>query len=77
MKGKDLYNSLIAKRDYSGSTADEYAQLLLTLFSHLGTSFFSLLESAHADNKQLSIKELESEGDVLVDEYTLESIIIL
>jgi hypothetical protein len=77
MEGKDLYKELIAKRDYSGSEADEYAQLLITLFSHIGNSFFSLLESAHLENKKLSIKESDSENDILVDEYTLENIVIL
>ena len=77
MEGKNLYDSLIAKRDYSGSTADEYAQLLLTLFSHLGETFFPLLESAHSENKKLSLEELASEDSIVVDEYTLENIIIL
>lgn len=77
MKGKDLYKYLVSKRDYSGSEADEYAQFLTTLFSQLGDSFFALLETAHSKDKKLSIKNSDTSSDVLVDEYTLENIIIL
>lgn len=77
MEGKDLYNSLISKRDYSGSTADEYAQFLTTLFFQLGKDLFPLLESAHKESKVLALKPEISNSDVLIDEYSTEDIILI
>jgi hypothetical protein len=77
MEGKDIYNSLVEKRDYSGSKADEYAQFLTTLFLHLGKDLFPLLESANKESKVLSLKAEISNGDVLVDEYTIEDVILV
>jgi hypothetical protein len=48
MDGKDLYIKHISKRDYSGSSDDEYAQLLFTIFSHLKEAIYPLLEKAQA-----------------------------
>jgi len=73
MNGENLYNQYTSKRDYSGSKADEYAQLLETIRFHIGTAVYSLLETAEADNKQLSLKD---EG-VLVDEYSIDDVIFL
>lgn len=77
MEGKELYQLLTSKRDYSGSNADEYAQLLTTLFYHVGQDLFPLLESAHKDSKFLALKPEISNGGILVDEYTLDDIILL
>ncbi|MBP4139637.1 hypothetical protein [Flavobacterium geliluteum] len=77
MEGKDLYNSLVSKRDFSGNTADEYAQFLMTLFFHLGTDLFPLLESAKKESKVLSLKTELSNGNVLVDDYSVEDIILI
>lgn len=77
MEGKDIYTSLVDKRDYSGSMADEYAQLLTTLFFHLGTDLFPLLETAEKESKVLTLKAEVSNSDVLVDEYTIEDIILV
>lgn len=73
MKGKELYNQYTSKRNYSGSKADEYAQLLETIRFHIGDAIFTLLETAEAENKQLRIKA----QDVLVDEYSIADIISL
>ncbi|AOW08733.1 hypothetical protein [Flavobacterium gilvum] len=77
MEGKDIYNALVVKRDYSGSTADEYAQFLMSLFLHLGKDLFPLLESAHKESKTLTLKSEILNSDVLVDEYTIEDIILV
>ena len=77
MEGKDIYNSLVEKRDYSGSTADEYAQFLMTLFFHIGTDLFPLLESAHKDSKVLALKPEISNSDVLIDEYSIDDLILV
>jgi hypothetical protein len=76
MKGKDLFNSYLSKRDYSGSKADEYAQFLSTLFTHIGTDLFALLESAEKDSKVLTLKDEILNSDVIVDEYTIADIIL-
>lgn len=73
MKGQELYNQYTSKRNYSGSKADEYAQLLETIRFHIGDAIFPLLETAEAENKQLRIKA----QDVLVDEYSTADIISL
>ena len=73
MSGEKLYNQYTSKRDYSGSKADEYAQLLETIRFHLGAEIFPLLETAKKNNKQLSLKD---EG-VLVDEYSIDDVILL
>lgn len=76
MKGKDLFQQYTSKRDYSGSKADEYAQLLLTIFTHIHEAIYPLLEKAEADNKKLSLKE-PSLGLITFDEYSTEDIILL
>lgn len=77
MEGNDIYNSLVEKRDYSGSTADEYAQFMTTLFFHIGTALFPLLESAQKASKVLALKPEISNSDVLIDEYSIEDIILV
>ena len=68
MKGQNLYLKL-SKRDYSGSSQDEYAQLLGTIFIHIHTEIFSLLEKADTLGKKLSLIDSE-----ISDEYTVEDI---
>ena len=65
MKGEDLYKSLIAKRDYSGSKADQYAQLLKTIHQHIGERLYRFLEKAEKEDKKLKITYPEG---VMVDE---------
>ncbi|GIZ10271.1 hypothetical protein [Flavobacterium sp. UMI-01] len=77
MEGKELYDSLVSKRDYSGNTADEYAQFLSTLFLHIGTELFPLLETASKEFKVLSLKTEISNSDILIDEYSIEDIILI
>jgi hypothetical protein len=77
MEGKDIYNSLIEQRDYSGSVADEYAQFLTTLFYHIGKDLFPLLELAEKSSKVLTLKSEILNSDVLVDEYSIEDIIFV
>ncbi|OYU84686.1 MAG: hypothetical protein CFE24_05135 [Flavobacterium sp. BFFFF2] len=77
MTGKDLFDRLISKRDHSGSKADEYAQFLTTLFLHLGTDLFSLLESAEKDSKVLSIKDEILFSHVIIDDYSINDIVFV
>lgn len=77
MKGQELLTELIAKRDYSGSPADEYAQLLYTLTLHIGEAIYPLLEKAQSNNKKLALNSNTSESDVLVDQYTVADIIFI
>lgn len=74
-KGVELYKQL-AQRDYSGSDADQYAQLVQTLFSHLRQDLFPLLESAHRDGKKLSIVETQNKK-ILVNNYSVDNIVLV
>ena len=72
MSGKELFNQL-SKRDYSGSDADMYAQLLKTLHHHLTLSgeekqFFELLELANDQDKKITVSDPDSE------EFTFQSL---
>ena len=73
MDGMKLFNHYTSKRDYSGSKADEYAQLLETIRFHIGNDIFPLLEKAETENKKISIKD----SDALVDEYSIDDVILL
>lgn len=75
MDGKDLYIKHTSKRDYSGSSDDEYAQLLFTIFLHLKEAIYPLLEKAQALDKKLKIKESLND-DFLINEYSEKDIII-
>ncbi|MGJ1499854.1 hypothetical protein ACR79R_21250 [Sphingobacterium spiritivorum] len=72
MTGQELYKKL-SKRDYSGSAADLYAQLLQTLFGHIQDKLFPYLEQAESDNKQLDIDP----SAVDQDEYQESDIILI
>lgn len=74
MNGKDLYFKY-SERDFSGSVDDIYAQLLSTIFAHIGKDLFPLLEKAELDNKRLSLKEHDE--SLLIDEYTESDIIFV
>jgi hypothetical protein len=76
MKGKDLFQQYTSKRDYSGSKADEYAQLLFTIFFHIQDAIYPLLEKAETAGKKLSIKE-SYHDDVTIDQYSAADVILL
>jgi hypothetical protein len=69
--GKKLYKVYVSKRDYSGSPQDEYAQLLSTIYLHLGDSVFTLLKTAEISKKKLELRQSFS------DEYTIEDIALI
>jgi hypothetical protein len=69
--GLKLFDTYTSKRDYSGSSQDEYAQLLYTIHLHIGEEVFNLLKTAEKQNKMLGIKQTHS------DEYTIEDIVLL
>ncbi|MFV0289665.1 MAG: hypothetical protein ACK5IJ_02025 [Mangrovibacterium sp.] len=79
MTGKEIYNSLIEKRDFSGSKSDEYAQLLETLYFSINEELFPMLEKAEKLNKKLSISNsLEKEGiSVEVSGYITDDVIFV
>ncbi len=79
MTGQELYNKL-SQRDYSGSEQDVYAQLLQTLHHNLFLNgqvdeFYELLQKANNSGKKLSL--IESDNDVLVDEYFIDDITLV
>lgn len=70
-KGIELYK-LKAKRDYSNSPQDQYAQLLNTLFAHLKTDLFPLLEKAEQEGKKLSLNEPNE--SIMVHRYSTQNV---
>jgi len=72
MNGLQLFENHITKRDFSGSEADEYAQLLQTIHLHLGDDVFPLLEKAETEGKKLELKQDDNElmdSVVIADVY--------
>lgn len=57
LNGQELFKTLTQKRDHSGSAADEYAQLLFTMYMNVGDALYPLLEQAEQQNKKLYLKE--------------------
>lgn len=76
MKGNELYHKYTSKRDYTGSEADEYAQLLETIRFHIGNKIFDLLEIAEKEGKRLKVLDLTENGIILRDEIQLSDIIL-
>ena len=74
-KGIELYEE-IAQRDYSGNDADQYAQLLQTLFSHLRSDLFPLLEKAEQEGKKLALIEPKDQR-ILVNKYSLNNLLFV
>lgn len=79
MTGEEIYNNLISKRDYSGSEADEYAQLLSSIYIELCLSgeleqFLILLQDAHAKGLKIAVKA--PPGDLVGTEITFDDLII-
>lgn len=75
MNGEELYNKL-SERDYSGSEADEYAQLLRTIHHHLSGSgelsaFYKALEQAEAEGKKIDLVEQD------VDEILFSNLVAI
>lgn len=70
MNGQELLNQYTSKRDFSGDIHDQYAQLLMTIFSSIGANIYPLLEKADKSGKSLSVK-----GEP--DEITTDDIILI
>jgi len=74
MNGKELFE-LKTIRDYSGSEADEYAQLLATVFFNVGSDIFPILETAENEGKRISV--LPINANILRDEILLADIVLI
>lgn len=77
MNGNDLLSQYTSKRDYSNSPSDQYAQLLETIFFHIGKELFKLLEKAEKESKKLEVLDLTENGTILRDEIQLTDIILV
>lgn len=77
MTGKELFIKYTSKRDYTGSKADEYAQLLQTIFSHINEGIYPLIEKAESEGKKLEVLDLTENGTILRDEIYPEDIIFV
>lgn len=77
MRGNKLLQEYTSKRDYTGSEADEYAQLLETIRFHIGDKIYNLLEIAEKEGKRLKVLDLTENGKILRDEiYTTDIIFV-
>jgi hypothetical protein len=77
MTGKELFVKYTSKRDYTGSKADEYAQLLQTILFHIGNELFDLLEKAEKQAKKLQVLDLTEHGLILRDEIQITDIVFV
>lgn len=69
MDGKQLLESFMAKRDFSGSPEDQYAVLLSSIVFHCsGFDIYAALESAESSNKKLFIEYPESTNNLLIED---------
>ncbi len=77
MTGNELFHEYTSKRDYTGSEADEYAQLLETIWFHIRNKIFDLLELAEKEGKRLKVLDLTENGKIYRDEiYTTDIIFV-
>jgi hypothetical protein len=77
MTGKELFTLYASKRDYTGSKADEYAQLLNTIMFNIGNELFDLLEKAEKQSKKLQVLDLTEYGLILRDEIQKTDIVFV
>lgn len=77
MTGKELFIKYTSKRDYTGSKADEYAQLLQTIFSHINEGIYPLIEKAEKKSKKLQVLDLTEYGLILRDEIQIADIVFV
>lgn len=66
MTGQQLFEAK-SQRDYTGSEADEYAQLLMSIFMHIGAALFPLLEIAENEGRKVGLKDVEKDEIMLTD----------
>lgn len=72
----DILDKYYFLRDYSGSSNDEYAQFIITLFSHLGENLIPLIKKAEFENKNITLKK-DFQNNNFIDEYTLDMLILV
>ena len=77
MIGNELFKDYTSKRDYTGSKADVYAQLLQTIMFHIGDEIYSLLELAEKEGKKLKVLDITENGKILSDEIQLTDIVLI
>lgn len=66
MTGQQIFETK-TKRDYTGSEADEYAQLLMSIFMHIGDDLYPLLEKAENEGKQVDLIDVEKDEIIISD----------
>lgn len=76
-KGEEIFNKYVAKRDYTESKNDEYAQLLTTLFFHIGEDIYKLIELAENENKKLQLQDYMNSSEILWCDIYPEDIIFV
>lgn len=66
MTGQQIFEQKTV-RDYTGSEADEYAQLLMSIFMHIGNDLYPLLEKAEKEGKKVDLKDVEKDEIIISD----------
>ncbi len=74
MTDEQIFESKI-QRDFTGSEEDEYAQTLMTIFSHIGSDLFPFLKLAESKFKKVHIREFPD--GILWDRITLDDLYIV
>lgn len=66
MTGQQIFEQKSA-RTYTGDEADEYAQLLMSIFMHIGDDLYPLLEKAEKEGKKVELKYVEKDEIIISD----------
>lgn len=72
MTGRELFTHLTLSIE-----KDEYAQTLMTIWTHIGDEIFPLLEKADKEGKKLDVKAVIAGSEYLQDELTTDDIILV
>ncbi len=60
MNGQELFKLYTSKRNFSGDEHDRYAELLMSIFDHVGNDILPMLIEADKIGKRLGLKEASS-----------------
>lgn len=77
MTGREIFDSYLENRNFSGDSDDQYAQLLQTIWGHILDKIYPLLEEAERSGKRLGIREVQEEEMYLLDEICVEDVVFV
>lgn len=77
MTGREIFDSYLENRNYSGDSDDQYAQLLQTIWGHILDKIYPLLEEAERRGQRLGIREVPEAEMFLLDEICVEDVVFV